>query len=111
MAKPPPLDYEPRATDPARTTAPLLFWSIYLICLILGLSVLEPVLAIALWDRPGDQGVTFFVLSSAATVTVMAAAGWGRIRRLGASRGVAVAIAAGLLSFVPGYVFMYVFFA
>jgi hypothetical protein len=110
MAKPPLLDYEPPANDVARTTAPL-HWSIYLICLILGLSVLEPLLAIALWGRPGDQGVTFFVLSSAATVTVMAAAGWGRIRRSGASRGVAVAIAAGLLSFVPGYVFMYVFFS
>ena len=100
MAKPPPLDYERPASDVTRTTAPL-FWIIYLICLILGLSVLEPILATALWGRPGDQGVAFFVLSSAATVTVMTVAGWWRIRGLPASRGVTVAIVAGLLSFVP----------
>ena len=109
MPEPPFLDYQRPPSDVARISAAL-FWSSYALCLILGLSVLEPMLATALWGHPGDQGVTFFVLSSAVTVSAVTMVCWRRIRRLQPNHGIAVAILVGLCSFVPGYVTMYVLF-
>lgn len=99
------LDYEaPR--NKARSSATT-FWGLYLSCVVVGLFVLEPVLAHVLWGRPGDSVIGGFVLASVGAVTAVTAVMWLALRRVRRSLSIAVAVTLGLGSFLPGIVAVY----
>ena len=90
---------------------PAKFWVVYAVCCIVGLSVLEPMLAHLLWGHPGDQVVGGFVVASAAVVTAVVGVACGTLlRRLRPAYGFSIAAATGLAAFLPAYAVLYLFF-
>ena len=105
----PPLDYEVPRKDRQSVHA-VEFWGTYGASTLIGNVVLEPMLANALWGRPGDQVVGAFTLMSIGVVTAIAVAlHWTCLRRCPLWFHVTVAALLGLGSFLPGYGILFAF--
>lgn len=98
------------STPPNRQrTGAAIFWTVYLVCALVGLLLLEPLLANFVFGHPGDEGVAFLKLTSAAVVTAITAGLDGYLRRRPPGVALVAAAVIGLGAFVPVYIVMFLF--